>query len=163
MSFRTKAMGASAAAVITAAALFLEPLEGLVTRVYTDIAGVKTVCIGETQNIDPSKTYTPDECRKILTNRLPDYYLPIENALKVDVPFETKVALTSLSYNLGPRTVINSTGMRLINAGQREAGCYAFMMFRNAGGKDCTFPANKCMGLIKRRVEEIKQCVGGVK
>lgn len=161
MSFRTKALGAGAAAVIAATAFFLEPLEGLVTKVYKDVAGVNTVCIGETQNIDFNKTYTPDECRALLHKRLPDYYQPVKAALKVEVPFETRVALTSLSYNVGPQTVINSTGFRLINAGQLQAGCYAFIMFRFAGGKDCTIPANKCMGLIKRRAQEIELCAGG--
>ncbi len=63
-------------------------------------------------------------------------------------------------YNIGPANFCASTTVRKLNALDRRGACEAILLFRKAGGFDCSTPGNRrCRGLWDRRVETRDQCI----
>lgn len=129
--------------------------EGLRTAAYRDPVGIPTVCFGETKGVRMGDTKTPDECRAMLEGRLGDFYISAERCIPSlgTMPPSRIAAVVSLNYNIGPGNLCRSSVARLLNAGQVQAGCDAFLKWNTAGG--IVF-----RGLTRRREEERRLCLG---
>lgn len=146
--------GTAAAAV---AATLIGGFEGLRQTAYPDPATKGppwTVCYGETKGVKPGDHYSIGECKEMLIVSLQDYALGIDGCLRVPVPDKRYVALVSFAYNVGVRNACNSSVVKLINAGQTQAGCDALLKWDRAAG--IVFP-----GLTKRRQKEREYCLDG--
>lgn len=150
-------IGASAATFVAAAA-FVTPWEGIYTRPYNDIVGVRTVCIGETENIQERK-YSVDECKALLAQKLPRYYGEIAQCWGQDVENNLtdnmRIAFVSGAYNFGSGAFCKSSMVRLLKAGDRRGACHALRLYNRAGGR-------VVKGLDNRRRAEEKLCLGGI-
>lgn len=144
-----------AAAAVLAVAV-IAPFEGLRNDPYNDIVGIRTVCYGETQNIE-ERHYTTQECRAKLEKAVGERYLkPVADCVpQLAARPEQLAASTSLAYNIGVKVFCGSTAARRFRAGDIRGGCEAFMMLTKAGGK-------VVRGLVKRRDAERKLCLMGV-
>ena len=118
---------------------------------YQDVAGVWTVCYGETSV--EMRVYTEIECKAMLERRL-RYFNQVVTEL-VTVPLNTteQIALTSFVYNIGEGAFRNSTLLRKLNAGDRSGACEELRRWVFAGGK-------KWAGLVNRREAEQILCEG---
>lgn len=150
MSFRTKALTGTAAASIAIATATIASWEGLETKPYFDVAGIQTVCYGET-NV-PMKEYTEEQCRTMLANRVPEYYEAAMKNVEVDIPITMAAAVTSFTYNVGPDAFKKSTMLKKINKKDLWGACdeldrwvYAARMW--------------VRGLANRREAEKRLCV----
>lgn len=154
---KQKAIGATSAAVIAASTTLISQWEGLFTKPYLDIVGVKTVCYGATaaEKIDLNRSYTPTECKEILARSIPKYDNAIKSCMTRDIPDSVHVALISLAYNVGSAGVCRSTAMRLANAGDFKGACNALLAWNKAGGR-------VVKGLENRRRAEREICLKGL-
>lgn len=151
----TKAGAGVAAAAVIAVAI-IAPFEGLRNDPYNDIVGIRTVCYGETQNIE-ERHYTTEECRAKLEKAVGERYLkPVADCVpQLAARPEQLAASTSLAYNIGVKAFCGSTAARRFRAGDIRGGCDAFRLWTKAGGKVIN-------GLVKRREIERKLCLTGV-
>lgn len=145
------------AAVAAVAATLVGGFEGLRQNAYPDPAtGGKpwTVCFGHAEDVEPGDHYSIGECKALLVKDLDKYASGIESCVHVPLPDKRYVALISFSYNIGIKGACNSSVIRLINAGQTQAGCDALLKYNRAAG--IVFP-----GLTRRRQKEREYCMAG--
>lgn len=126
--------------------------EGAETTPYKDIAGVWTVCYGETQNIDFDKEYTKEKCDKLLAQRVPVYYNAAMKHVEKDIPVTMQAAITSFTYNVGPEAFRKSTMLKKINRGDFWGACRELDRWAYAAGM-------WVRGLANRREAEKRLCV----
>ncbi len=163
-----KAMGA--ASFISLAALTGAPatlnFEGMRLAPYYDSVGVKTWCAGETE-VGYKEKFTLAECNLMYNIRYGWYSyqttLFYNETAKALVTPEVHSAMVDMSYNVGLPTVQKSSMIRLINKGDVRGACNAILMYKFAGGKDCSAPGNRsCPGIWDRRQKINKLCLSGV-
>lgn len=153
--------GGAAAAAIAAAVLAIAPFvtskEGEKHKPYYDGGHVKTVCIGETQNVQ-DRIYSHDECTAMLRKRMANDYAPM--VLKCVPGFiDDKrrpefMAAIDASYNAGPGGFCTSPMAKAFRAGRWKAGCDAFSGWRT------TIHGQPSKGLRNRREGERLLCLG---
>ncbi|MBO0358635.1 lysozyme [Hymenobacter sp. BT186] len=161
-----KSPGPAVAAIFGAALLLAVPFivdkEGESLTAYRDVAGVWTICHGETLGVKPGDVKTKEACRLMTHSRVGHFMTQVDNAVTLDISPATLAAHTSFAYNIGINGYRNSQALKLTNAGRLKDGCQAMMNWYTAGGKDCRKRANKCYGLIARRAAERDMCLKGV-
>lgn len=147
-------------AAIAAAVLLSVPVtaayEGLRTKPYSDPAGIKTVCYGETERA--MRTYTADECKVLLESRQQRDYAP---AVLKCVPGlaqkrEAFAASIDAAYNAGTIAFCKSRMAQAFNAGRWKEGCDGF------SGWYVTAKGKRLAGLVKRREAERQLCLSGL-
>ena len=136
--------------------------EGLRTEPYQDIAGVNTVCYGETLSVKVNQTYTPDECLQMLRERVEhDFQEPLEKCVKdwEILPSETQAAAISLAYNIGVNGFCNSSVNKEFTAGNYLKACDKFLLWNKATvhGR-----LKQVEGLLIRRADERALCLKGL-
>lgn len=149
--------GATAGAVLAAAVVLIQPWEGLFTKPYFDIVGVKTVCYGETaaDHVDLNRSYTPQECRDLLKASIVKYDNGLKSCLTRDIPDAVHVAFLSATYNIGIKGFCGSSMARKANAGDLRGACDALLGWDRAGGREIR-------GLRNRRLAERDVCLKGL-
>lgn len=157
-------------AIVTAAMAIGAPMtmgfEGIKLEPYYDSVGVKTVCVGETENVENRK-YTKKECLDRFNVQYGFYSLRTsgfynETGAQTVTP-EIHAAMTDMSYNVGLGTVKKSSMIRYLNAGQPKMACDAILRYHYAGGRDCKIRSNNCFGIWQRREAIHKLCLKGIK
>lgn len=144
----TVLVGAASLAIATP---FIAGWEGKRNDPYRDIAGIMTVCYGET-NV-PMRRYTDRECLDMLNESVAGYQ---ERVLECTPILERHphqlAAATSLSYNIGTGAYCRSTAARRFNAGNFPGACEAMKRWNRVGGR-------VVRGLVNRRQKEYELCV----
>ena len=144
----------AAGGAVTAAFFMIQTLEGVKYTPYKDVAGVLTVCYGYTgKNIQPGKTYTKTECLNLLHEDLTKVRRAVDPMIKVPVDDNTRAAIYSFVYNVGPGAFSRSTMLHKLNAGDITGACDEMKRWTFAGGK-------QWQGLINRRNTENAVCRG---
>lgn len=142
---------------ITAAGLLVAltgKWEGLRTDPYQDIAGVWTVCRGDTSAV--MRHYTTAECDDMFDSALSEHAEPVlrRNPELKGHPYQLAAAV-SLAYNIGPAAYDRSTAAKLFSAGRWREACDSFLAWKYAGGR-------VSQGLLNRRREERNMCLKGL-
>lgn len=143
------AAGASAATIATVA---VSDFEGRKKHAYLDVAGVPTICDGYTHGVKLGGYKTDQECDTLLQKELQASFKTVEKYVRVPLTEQTKAALASFVYNVGPGAFRSSTLLRKLNAGDRVGACNELKRWVYAGGR-------KWNGLIKRRDVESWLCL----
>ena len=153
----TKRAVSTSAAVMAAAATLIVTWEGVRTKPYRDIVGVKTVCVGATaaENVDLNRDYTYAECLSMLQASLKKYDDGFMRCIKRDIPDSVHIAGISFTYNVGIAGACSSSFVRKANAGDFRGACDALLMWNRAGGR-------VVKGLDNRRRSERKVCLEGL-
>lgn len=131
--------------------------EGLRTKPYLDVAGVPTVCYGETEGVVPGEERTPEECMQALQERVQgDFSRGVDLCVGKPLPDARKAAYVSLTYNIGINAFCNSTVVRREKAGDAKGACDAILMWDKIriNGKLQT-----SRGLQNRRQQERSLCL----
>lgn len=147
------AAGGLAAALLLAAPLIAK-WEGVRYTPYQDVVGVWTVCYGHTRNVVPGKRYTKAECDALLDVDMREANSYVRKCIPVPMLRQVEAALTSATFNAGPRVVCNSTIQRRAIANDWPGACAALDMWKYAGGR-------VIRGLVLRRADERKLCETG--
>lgn len=152
-------VGGASGAVITLAAAFIMPWEGLWTTAKVDTIGTGrpvTWCYGETiGNAKAGDRFTPKECEEKLKKRLPEYADAIAPCIKVPISDKTRAAYISFAYNVGSAGFCKSSAAKKLNAGDARGSCDALMQWNKAQGR-------VVKGLTNRRSAERKLCLEGL-
>lgn len=129
--------------------------EGYVPKTYADPIGIPTVCFGQTgAAAKPGVEYSLAECEAMLNAEVTDILTALDRCLAARLEPQQWAALTSLAYNVGTGAICKSTIARMIRSGAPAAQwCEQFPRWVYAGGK--VLP-----GLVKRRADERKLCLG---
>ncbi len=144
--------GAGAAAVLALATPVVMRWEGLRLDPYKDVAGISTVCWGET-NV-PMRSYTRAECDAMLQRSIEKHAGPVLACLPEHAPLQVKVAFVSFGYNVGTSAACGSVAAQHVRAGRYIEACNALMNWTYAGGR-------KIQGLVNRRQDERSLCLQG--
>lgn len=131
--------------------------EGYVPRGYADVVGVPTVCYGHTgTEVRIGDSYTREQCRSLLEGDLAAAYATVMSCIHVPLAPHEAAALTSATFNAGPKIVCGSTLQKLANRGESpQVWCGQLRRWIYAKGI-------KLNGLIRRRNAETKLCLGDV-
>ena len=145
-------------ALALAATLALSPVgyealkvhEGDRSRVYLDVVGIPTVCMGTTEGLtraDVGKLMGDDVCKKRNLASVATAEKAVRGAVKVPLTQDQFDALVSFTFNVGGTAMSRSTLIRLLNSGNCKAAAAQFSRWNQAGGKAWA-------GLTKRRAQE---------
>jgi lysozyme len=149
------------AAVMAAAALavpFISKWEGWAPVAYRDPApaGYVTACYGNRTDAVLGRTYTEEDCARLLAQDAIAHGLEIDRCIPANTPFNARAAFTSLAFNIGAAQFCSSTLARKLNAGDVAGACAEISRWTKAGGR--VLP-----GLVSRRTDERKLCEQGLK
>ena len=132
--------------------------EGVEHMAYRDIAGVWTICAGDTNNVRPGQVETKEGCERRLTEQLIAHAEPVlacVPTLREPGRDYQRAAAVSLAYNIGTAAYCRSTSAARFRARDFKGGCNAMTLFNRAGGKIVT-------GLVRRREAERAICLTGL-
>ena len=158
------------ATLVATAVGFTASQEGTVLHVYKDPVQILTACTGETHyvaipgDIKPGATFTKEQCSDALMRSLAEHAEPvIRCTAPAALTSGQKLAFLDLSYNGGGALFCKSSIARKATAGDVKGSCDAILLYRYAGGRDCSRPENKhiCGGLWDRRQKQHAICMGG--
>lgn len=127
---------------------------------YRDIAGIWTICDGDTKGVSRHTRETDDGCLTRLERQLVEHAkgvlacVPQLNAPGRDYQ---RLAAVSLAYNIGVAGFCGSTVARRFRVGDFRGGCDAFRLWNKAGR-----PLLPVRGLILRRERERAICLKGI-
>lgn len=158
----TTFVGSITVATMAIAVPFIYDKEGEKLEAYRDVAGVWTICSGETVGVVPGQKVSKAYCTELTKSRVWEFMSKVDALVQPELTPETLAAHTSFAYNIGMAGYARSTALRETNAGNIAGGCHAMSKWYTAGGKDCRIKGNGCYGLINRRNDEIKLCLQGV-
>jgi lysozyme len=132
--------------------------EGLKTAAYYDPVGIPTICYGETRGVEMGDTATVAECKAMLAGRLIEFATGLDNCLTAEdtIPDLTYGAFVSWTYNVGLGAACKSTLVKKANAGDLVGACNELPKWNRAGGI-------VWLGLVKRREDEQRMCLEGVR
>lgn len=159
---------AAIAAAVQVAAPLAEKHEGYRGKAYLDPVKILTVCYGDTENVDPSRIYSKDECATRLRARMARDYAPylgkcMPAFVGADWPRYTKIfgAALDAAYNTGPLPVCKRMGP-LVNAGRLEEACNSLPGWYTSAKNRVTGVRKVYPGLVRRRKEEQALCKRGL-
>lgn len=147
--------GGAAAAMLTSATL--AHLEGERVEAYLDVAGIPTICYGETHGVHLGDTTTHAECEEKLRSQV-EYLLRWVYRQVGAVPDPTAAALVSFTYNVGQAAAKDSTVFRRMRQRDLDGACTALLAW-----KYVTIRGRKVVsaGLLARREKERELCLLG--
>lgn len=151
-------VGAAAASILL---ITIPADEGTEYRAYRDIAGIWTICQGDTKNVRPGMVETKAGCQKRLEQQLIAHAAPVLKCtpwLKGEGRDYPRAAAVSLAYNVGVSAYCRSTADKRFDAGNWRGGCDAFLLWTKArvNGK-----LVEVRGLRLRRERERALCLKG--
>lgn len=153
-------VGAGVAAALVIATPFVAGWEGLAQDPYYDIAGVYTVCYGETANVE-RRRHSVQECQAKLNRSIAKHAAAITPCLPPTLPVETYAAYVSFAYNVGPAAFCGSTAAKRVRAGDLKGSCAA-LAYWNKAKNPKTGRLEVSRGLQRRRDAERRLCEQGL-
>lgn len=133
--------------------------EGREYVAYRDVAGILTICDGDTANVRPGQRASAGECDARLARQLVAHARPVlacVPALGNPVRRNQLAASVVLAYNIGPSAFCRSTAARRFNAGNWRGGCDAFLAWNKARVRGQLVAVR---GLTNRRNAERQLCL----
>lgn len=115
------------------AAYFIRMFEGLELDAYQDIVGVWTIGFGTTgDNIGPGMHISEEQATRYLLDYISQDWRALDPAVEPELAPHEQAAILSLSYNVGRGRVADSTLLRELNGGNRQAAADQFLVWNRA-------------------------------
>lgn len=132
-------------------------------KAYLDGARVWTVCDGKTEGVTSTTTMTREQCDAWRKTEIGKRLAFARRVVKAPLSEAAWAGVGSWCFNVGNHACGTSTAVRLINRGQRAAGCEAMLRFkyitRDGRKIDCSQPQPYCSGMWERRLGERELCL----
>jgi GH24 family phage-related lysozyme (muramidase) len=125
----------------------VKSFEGLYLEAYLDPVGVWTIGWGITKGVRSGMKITVAQAEKMLEDELEKFEEAVADAVKVQLNDNQFSALVSFSYNVGVRSLSESTLLKLLNQGKFQEAADQFPRWDKAGGQSL-------LGLSRRRRAE---------
>jgi lysozyme len=125
----------------------LTAFEGCKLKAYQDSVQVWTIGYGHMKTAKSGMTITQDQAEQLLQEDLAEFEAAVESMVKVSLNDDQFSALVSFSFNLGARSLFDSTLLRLLNQGDFTAAANEFPRWNKAGQQ-------ALLGLTRRRLAE---------
>jgi len=152
---RLTALGFAAGVAISGAYL-IAPNEGEVLGTYLDPVGIVTSCYGHTgPELKLGRKFTRDECLNQLAADLHKHNAEMMKFVTVPISEYQHAAILSFCYNVGVSACSKSTLFKKLNNFDYPGACAELSKWVYAQGK-------KFKGLVRRRAEEYKICMGSM-
>lgn len=135
--------------------------EGWVLRGYPDpVVGAKlpTACDGVTEGVVLGRVYTEAECVQMSMLAKVKHAAPLVDCVEKEMPPAFLATMVDTAYNVGVGAFRKSSMCRQMKAGNYPAACDALLLYKYAGGKDCSVRSNNCYGVWLRRQEQRAAC-----
>lgn len=132
----------------------IKQMEGKRLKPYKDTGGVLTVGYGHTKNAN--REITDAEAEQLLVEDVARAEADVDALVKVPLSQSQYDALVSFAYNVGGSQLAKSTLIKKLNAGDYEGAAKEFSRWVHDDGK-------KVSGLVKRRAEEAKMFMSGLR
>lgn len=136
--------------------------EGTSYKAYRDIAGIWTVCQGDTKDVHAGLVETPEGCRVRLEKQLVIHakgVMACTPRLSESGRDWQRAAAVSLAYNIGVGGYCRSSVDRYFDSGDWKRGCDNFLAWNKARVKGVLRPV---AGLTARRNRERDICLKGL-
>lgn len=136
--------------------------EGTEYKAYRDIAGIWTICQGDTKNVRAGMVETKEGCQRRLEQQLVAHALPVMRCtptLSQPGRDNQRWAAVSLAYNIGTAAYCRSSVDRQFDQGNWRGGCDAFLAWNKARVNGQMRPVQ---GLTNRRNRERSICLRGL-
>jgi lysozyme len=159
MAALTALIGAAAVSIVVPET---QHWEGKRTKAYLDIAGVPTICFGDTANVRMGQVASDAECDERLARQLLNHARPVLRcvpSLGAPMRVNQRAASIVLAYNIGTTAFCRSTVAARFNAGDWRGGCDAFLRWNKARVGGVLQPVR---GLTNRRQAERAVCLRGL-
>jgi len=148
------ALGIGSSVAILAGAVIVQ-WEGVRYEPYRDPVGILTVCYGHTgADIIEGKQYTKEECDALLDADIAIAQAEVNRCLPMPKLAHVEAALTSATFNIGPKVVCGSTLQRKALDNDWPGACAELDRWKFAKGRELR-------GLVLRRADERALCEGG--
>lgn len=128
---------------------------------YQDVTGTWTICYGHTKGVRAGDHATLGQCNAWLEQEMAQAQRTVLSCIEYPMTTNQLGALTSGTYNVGPRLVCGSTLQRLANAGDMKGACEQLTQAKNGKGepRGWAYSAGRWFrGLFNRRVDEQNVC-----
>jgi GH24 family phage-related lysozyme (muramidase) len=131
---------------------FIKKFEGVRLHAYQDVTGVWSIGYGWTHPVDGETIHSgmridQNTADRLLLSGIGQYEQGVESLLSVRVSQSQFDALVSFTYNLGCRSLADSTLLKKLNQGDYAGAAAEFSRWNKAGG-------NIIPGLTSRRKAE---------
>lgn len=146
---------ATGGAVVLLAFPLVAQFEGLRLKAYLDMAGIPTICYGETLDVSMGDVKSKEECDTMLAARIAYFAHEVDKAITPSLPSKTHAALASWTYNVGVGAMQKSTLVRLANNGDLRGACNQLLRWDKVKGQTVR-------GLTLRRQKERELCLEGL-
>ena len=172
MKIPAKVAAWASAGAVAIATPFIAGWEGRRNDHYTDLAGYRTVCYGETRV--EMRRYSDAECLAMLNKAVEEFANQVLQCTP-ELAYHpyALAAVTSGAYNIGLQRYCTSTAAKLFKAGDIRGGCNAMSAYNGvtyekprtglkcrqlkSGKWFCEIP-----GLVNRRKAETELCLTGL-
>lgn len=148
------------AAVIALAEPTIKKWEGYSNDPYRDIAGIRTVCWGETAGVQ-NRRYSDAECQAMFRQSAIRHGSPIVACLPQTAPVALQAAFVSFGYNVGVTAACGSTAAQRARKGDYTGACEALTWW-NKARNPVTGKLEVSRGLANRRADERALCLKGL-
>lgn len=136
--------------------------EGYKLAAYRDIAGIPTICFGDTKDVRMGMRETPEGCMRRLEAQLIAHAKPVMDCsprLKEPGRDNQRAAAVSLAYNIGVGAYCRSTVDKRFDVANWRGGCDAILRFNKVRVGGVLRPVR---GLTLRRQRERELCLKGL-
>jgi len=125
----------------------IKKFEGCELEAYKCAAGVLTIGYGHTKGVTEGMQITKAQADEMLVEELATYESYVSDAVENQLDQCMFDALVSWTYNLGPTNLLNSTMLKVLNAGEYEEVPAQLKRWNKASDKVLE-------GLVRRREAE---------
>lgn len=127
----------------------IKSFEGCKLQAYDDPLhpGLITIGYGHTGGVKLGTSITQEQAEAFLLSDLSSFEASVSKLVNVSLTSNQFSALVSFAYNLGPRSLQNSTLLKLLNQGHHSLAADEFLKWTHSNG--ATIP-----GLVRRREAE---------
>lgn len=155
---RARILGGGLAAAISLCAPLGCYVEGVIPHTYADPVGIPTVCVGETQGVKWTDSYTLPQCISRYETRLKVRWDQVSRCIFHDVTEYEAASILSFSDNVGVAAFCGSTMAHMLNAdAPPNIWCAQMNRWKYATAFGVRIVLN---GLVKRRGLEYDLCMG---